>query len=166
MILHPPDDRLRLAFQYLQIMTAVIVIVACQREILPDHDPLLITQFEKAVLIYVGASPAAQHIHMRFPGTGDERFVSLPRHLAGKYIRIYKIGPLREHRSVVQNQRDRRNASRLREVGRLLPRSFIHTEPDCPETYTSAFHIAIGKNRSPPVERRFSAAIAPPQLRV
>ena len=36
MILHPPDDRLRLAFQYLQIMTAVIVIVACQREILPE----------------------------------------------------------------------------------------------------------------------------------
>jgi len=88
------NDRSGFLIEHPQVGGAAFVITAGQREFLPDHEAKLVTQIKERILLYRGATPAAQEIEVGIVSGLQERlYVSAVRR-PGKISGLTQLEPL------------------------------------------------------------------------
>ena len=87
------DDRSRLLLHNGEVMRVVAVAVACERELLPDHDAVLVAEVKKAVFIDDRPAPYAENIHVRVARDAGERLVGVAVDLPIKISGLTKLLP-------------------------------------------------------------------------
>ncbi|MNP70136.1 hypothetical protein D3C76_1663270 [compost metagenome] len=101
MIPQPLDVVFRFAGNAVKKLRIPRIHAAGKHEVLPDQDPVFITQPVKDVLFVNTAAPDAKHVHAAFGRRGDLMAVAFVRHFGQKAVVRDMVGPFGEYRQPV-----------------------------------------------------------------
>ena len=159
------QDGASLLLEHLKVVRRALVIVAGEREFRPDHDAEAVAQVVEGCFVNAGTAPAAQDVHVRIAGEGEQRLVALFIHMAVVNIGIDPVAALCKDRTAVELQLNGRDAAALGEGDGLNPAALVHDQTDAADAEVAA-NFMVCRAGDIAVERLLALTVAPPKARV
>ena len=125
-----------------------------EHHILPDHDPLAVTEFVEDLMFILAAAPDPEHVHIGQPGRFDQILVNRRRLARRERIHRNPVRTLAENIHAVDAE-----IHRCSEFIRLI--DHLHR----PQTDLN-FPAFVGGLHRERIERRVAVTIRPPEFRI